>query len=596
MKQIKKQTVAKPAIILLIISAILLLLPACRNNNNPPETTDDTRFTDTDRSSDTDPSDTSLPPDTDRPQATIVFKRNSETNCVIVVPDNATGAEKNAAKVITNAFRLYLGIRIETVADTAQENADIPEIVVGNTNRDKNGIWNPTEHRLGDCMVAVSDNKIFVNAGSDAAMDNAVEKFIGKYLRGAGDTVTVTAGERIDFSPEYAIKSITLNGAEMRGTAVSPTPGLSGNVFVTEAGKMLAESLTKKYGYGSSYKILSDNTDSRSTLILATSDTAPEYRDAIGDRAAVLCSVNGKAAIVARNVSLLSAAVRAFADGMESVSTNGTIAVSDGAVTYDYKAGDILKAMSFNILGSSDIEKRKPAVLWKIAAEYPDVFGIQEGKQEWLDWFDRELDGIYTAVGKGTAEAGHTATYDNIYYRSDRFDLISSDTVWLSDTPNVPGSKFEVSKRVRIATYALLRDKATGKEILFVNTHLDNASSEARLKQAEVLLSLLSGYDCAKVVTGDFNSYMTSAVYAKMTSVLSDSRTDAAKKDTAPTFNRLGVGEGTILDYIFFSKASKDGSTEILEYRVADELYVAADSEKIYPSDHNAITASFRLK
>ena len=595
MKQIKNQTVAKPAIILLIISALLLLLPACRNNNNPPETTDDTQFTDTDKSSDIDPSETSAP-DTDKSQATIVFKKDSETNCVIVVPDNATAAEKNAAKVITNAFRLYLGIRIETVADTAQENADIPEIVVGNTNRDKNGIWNPTEHRIGDCMVAVSDNKIFVNAGSDAAMDNAVEKFIGKYLRGAGNTVTVTAGERVDFSPEYAIKSITLNGSEMRGIAVSPTPGLSGNVFVTEAGKVLAESLTKKYGYESSYEILSDSTDPRSTLILATSDTAPEYGKILGDRAAVLCSVNGKAAIVARNVSLLSAAVRAFADGMESASVNGTIAVSDGAVTYDYQAGDIRKAMSFNILGSSDIEKRKPAVLWKIAAEYPDVFGIQEGKQAWLDYFDRELDGIYTAVGKGTAEAGHTATYDNIYYRSDRFDLISSDTVWLSDTQNVPGSKFEISKRVRIATYALLRDRATGKEILFVNTHLDNASSEARLKQAEVLLSLLSGYDCAKVVTGDFNSYMTSAVYAKMTSVLSDSRTDAAKKDTAPTFNRLGVGEGTILDYIFFSKASESGSTEILEYRVADELYVAADSEKIYPSDHNAITARFKLK
>ena len=168
--------------------------------------------------------------------------------------------------------------------------------------------------------------------------------------------------------------------------------------------------------------------------------------------------------------------------------------------------------------------------------------------------------------------------------------------MWLSDTPNVPGSKFEISKRVRIATYALLRDKATGREILFVNTHLDNASPEARLKQAEVLLSMLSEYDCAKVVTGDFNSYMSSAVYAKMTSVLSDSRTDAAKKDTKPTFNRLGVGEGTILDYIFFSKTSKDGTPEILEYRVADELYAATDSEKIYPSDHNAITASFRLK
>ena len=77
MKQIKNQTVAKPAIILLIISALLLLLPACRNNNNPPETTDDTQFTDTDKSSDIDPSETSAP-DTDKSQATIVFKKDSD--------------------------------------------------------------------------------------------------------------------------------------------------------------------------------------------------------------------------------------------------------------------------------------------------------------------------------------------------------------------------------------------------------------------------------------------------------------------------------------------------------------------------------------
>ena len=400
MKHIKKQTAAKTAIILLLVSAVLLLLPACINNNAPSEATDGTQFTDTDSSRNSAPTDTSAPPDTTPSQNTIVFKKNSETNCVIVIPDNATAAEKNAARVIANAFRLYLGIKLDTVTDTTQESDGIPEIAVGNTNRDRSRIWNPTEHRLGDCMVAVSDNKVFVNAGSDAAMDNAAEKFIVKYLRGAGDTVIVTSGERVDFSPEYAIKSITLNGTEMRGITLSPAPGLSENVFVTEAGKILAKELTEKYGYNSSYKSSSDSASSQSTLILATSDTAPEYAEVLGDRAAVLCSVNGRAAIVAGNVSLLSAAARTFADGMESASANGILAISDGTVTYDYKAGDVLKVMSFNILGGSDVQKRKPAVLWKIGSEFPDVFGIQEGKEAWLDFFRRELDGIYTEVGK----------------------------------------------------------------------------------------------------------------------------------------------------------------------------------------------------
>ena len=162
-----------------------------------------------------------------------------------------------------------------------------------------------------------------------------------------------------------------------------------------------------------------------------------------------------------------------------------------------------------------------------------------------------------------------------------------SDTIWLSDTTDVPGSKFEESKRVRIATYAILRDKLGGAELLFVNTHLDNASAVARDKQARVLLELLAGYEGAKIVTGDFNSGTTSDVYKAMTAALSDARAVAADSDTAPTYNRLGSGTGTFLDYIFISD-----KVDALSFRVATSLYGGS----VYPSDHNAIVANLRIK
>lgn len=71
----------------------------------------------------------------------------------------------------------------------------------------------------------------------------------------------------------------------------------------------------------------------------------------------------------------------------------------------------------------------------------PDFFGIQEGKEKWILYLNSKLGGFYATVGKGNAESGYTETYNNIYYRTDRFTLVEGDTVWLSETPDVPDTK-----------------------------------------------------------------------------------------------------------------------------------------------------------
>lgn len=249
---------------------------------------------------------------------------------------------------------------------------------------------------------------------------------------------------------------------------------------------------------------------------------------------------------------------------------------------------DTLSCMSFNLWGGKDWEARREAVLWEIRRMMPDTLGIQEGKVQWLKVFEEELFGEYGCAGKGNREAGYTETFDNIYYRRDRFELLREDTVWLSGDLHAEGSKFAESKRVRIAVFAFLRDRVSGRELLAANTHLDNLGETPRNKQVRVLLDYIEGTGLPCVLTGDFNSRMTTDVYRTVTEVMDDSRTAAVRREAGETYNGAGEHPEATLDYCFFTK----GQFELPYYRTQTDRYL----DSVYPSDHNAVYAEYRFR
>lgn len=569
----------KTAVLVTAVLVMIMLLAAC-DGTSPGIDPVETSATTTDTSS---PANTSIPADTsgssDTPD-TVTFTKGETTEYVIVIGKNAAAAEKDAADKLSRAFKTYLDIDIKTTIDLVNEALgyrEIPtEIVVGKTSRGNACGWDASQYRNNDYFIGVKDGKIYITGATADATMNGVSAFIRKNLFGVGESLTVSSESNLCFTDDYAIKSITLEGQEMKHMSVAYTGQIG---LVRQAASVLAEKLTQSYGY-----TVSVAPGIQGDIILTTPADTPDCASLLGDREAVLGVVNGQVMLAARNAGQLLSAAYNLCDILSSL---GSVALEPGKIACEYTPDDSIRVMSFNILGTTDIDKRRAAVMWVIAGNCPDVFGIQEGKDEWLNYFSDGFGDIYSCVGKGTSEKGYTATYDNIYYRTDRFELVRSDTIWLSDTTDVPGSKFEESKRVRIATYAVLRDKLGGAELLFVNTHLDNASAVARDKQARVLLELLAGYEGAKIVTGDFNSGTTSDVYKAMTAALSDARAVAADSDTAPTYNRLGSGTGTFLDYIFISD-----KVDALSFRVATSLYGGS----VYPSDHNAIVANLRIK
>ena len=174
----------------------------------------------------------------------------------------------------------------------------------------------------------------------------------------------------------------------------------------------------------------------------------------------------------------------------------------------DYK----LKIMSFNVQVESGSKVRadiRADMLYDLLDEYmPDSIGLQEVTPLWDGMMKNFIfNDSYACVGEQRAP-GQEASL--IYYRTDKFELVDSGTFWLSDTPDVKGSKFDESLYIRICTWAHLRDRATGKEYVHVNTHLDNLGSSdgrsLRTKQITVILRFIQRFgDIPMVMTGDLN-------------------------------------------------------------------------------------------
>ena len=171
-----------------------------------------------------------------------------------------------------------------------------------------------------------------------------------------------------------------------------------------------------------------------------------------------------------------------------------------------------IKVMSFNVQVESGSKVRadiRADMLHDLLDEYmPDSIGLQEVTPLWEGMMKNFIfNASYACVGEQRAP-GQEASL--IYYRTDKFELVDSGTFWLSDTPDVKGSKFEESQYIRICTWAHLRDRVTGKEYVHVNTHLDNlGSSEGRAlrtKQITVILRFIQRFgDTPMVMTGDLN-------------------------------------------------------------------------------------------
>jgi endonuclease/exonuclease/phosphatase family metal-dependent hydrolase len=223
----------------------------------------------------------------------------------------------------------------------------------------------------------------------------------------------------------------------------------------------------------------------------------------------------------------------------------------------------------------------------------PDLFGVQEALHNQMMDLQNNLPD-YQFVGVGRDDGKEKGEYSAIFYKKDKFEVLKQNTFWLSETPTIPGSKSWDAAITRVVTFAVVKEKSSGKSFIYANTHFDHIGKEARKNSANTIKHLLLDFmkdykEIPVLVSGDFNSEPTAEPYLNMINGKELQLTDARPgTDVTGTFCGFEVGkiECRTIDYIFHSPQWKASN-----YKVIQE-----NDGKYYPSDHLPVMASFTLK
>lgn len=191
-------------------------------------------------------------------------------------------------------------------------------------------------------------------------------------------------------------------------------------------------------------------------------------------------------------------------------------------------------------------------------AVMPDSIGTQEMNSDWMSKL-AELMPDYDSYGviRGGDDKEKSSEMNSVFWLKDKYDCIDKNTFWLSETPEEE-SKFEGAGCYRICSYVVLQNKETEQKYIHMNTHLDNASDEARVYGANVLMSKINELKAQYpnipiVLSGDFNDYISGPA----SSILAQSF-DVRVGDINTYHDWSKIKEGEPIDFIFTSGSIAD--------------------------------------
>ena len=244
--------------------------------------------------------------------------------------------------------------------------------------------------------------------------------------------------------------------------------------------------------------------------------------------------------------------------------------------------GTTLRIMSYNILAERfnkkmrSVPERAPEVAKIIKTIAPDIAGLQETDQPWYPVLSKLIAPYKFAVDP------YDTTLCAVIYDSTRFRQIDG------------GNFAFVTEELRCLRYTVLENIASGKKIIFTNTHW-NLKQFSRFANAMLMLHYLGEvqrkYPGVPIIcTGDFNCSAQSVelAYFLEQSGFSDALETAGNvfnKQFSSTYSQWQPNprprKGQHIDHIIFSKdfqalsAGMAAGEEI--YRASDHAPIVAD-------------------
>ena len=213
-----------------------------------------------------------------------------------------------------------------------------------------------------------------------------------------------------------------------------------------------------------------------------------------------------------------------------------------------------------------------------------DVFGTQEVLHNQFEDLKALLP-EFEGVGVGRDDGATQGEYSAVFYNKNVFDALDSGTFWLSVDPTAVGKMGWDAVCVRIATWAKLQHKATGKIVMAVNTHYDQVGQVAQKESSLLIIRKIKEIvgEQPAVLTGDFNVTDQSEAYNTIVSnefVLLDAHKVAEKTSGASYtfhgFAKVDPEKRSKIDFVFITPQIK-----VLHSEVTPEV------KEALLSDHN---------
>lgn len=222
-----------------------------------------------------------------------------------------------------------------------------------------------------------------------------------------------------------------------------------------------------------------------------------------------------------------------------------------------------LKFISMNIrLGSSWSkgqdgphfwDNRKAAVVKMIRQENPDALGLQEVLPNQLAYLDSALPD-YQRYGIGREDGKSQGEHMAVYLKKSRLELIKSGTYWLSKTPDHASMGWDAGCH-RTVSMVVIKDKLTGRKMLYMNTHLDHMGVTARAESTKLLARFANEWatdGMPVLIGGDMNTNDRDTIFNSFRNInLENCRDHAPISDTSFTYNAFGKGAPARIDHFF---------------------------------------------
>ena len=262
-----------------------------------------------------------------------------------------------------------------------------------------------------------------------------------------------------------------------------------------------------------------------------------------------------------------------------------------------------LRVVSFNVRNSNAKDgddawpKRTEMFFDTIKALAPDLIGFQEVLADQHDAIVAKMSG-HAFAGVARNDGKRAGEWAMVGFRSARFSEIAHGDFWLSETPEVPGSKSWDAALTRICSWVRLRDKANGREFIYANTHFDHVGKIARQEASKLIARRVAtiAAGAPALLTGDLNINEDNPAYAVLVRPEAPDAIrwiDAYREvhpqrapDEASFHAFKGTVKGSRIDFIFHSAHFAAKSAEIDR----------TSRDGHFPSDHYPVWAVIAWK